>query len=62
LEIRRNRYKKSYGTPRLKDEYGVVTSERRISRIMKENDISVNSTKKFKSGKGEGKEKIFQKI
>ncbi|WP_320048156.1 IS3 family transposase [uncultured Ilyobacter sp.] len=55
LEVRKNRHKRSYGAPRLKvelkDEYGIITSERRINRIMKENDISVNSTKKFKTGK-----------
>lgn len=60
-------YKKSYGTPRLKaelrDEYGIATSERRISRIMKENDIKVNSTKKFKNKTGgETRENIARNI
>ena len=67
LEVRKNRYKKSYGAPRLKTElkdgYGIVTSERRISRIMKENDIKVNSTKKFKNEKEDGKrENIAENI
>lgn len=53
--IRKNSKKKAYGAPRLKvelfEEYGLNVSVRRITEIMKENDIKVSSTKKFKASK-----------
>jgi len=52
-EVRKNPHKKSYGAPRLKaellEECGLTVSIKRITKLMKANNIRVNSKKKFKA-------------
>jgi len=57
--IRKNKYKKAYGAPRLKipllDEYKINTTVKRISKILREYGIKVNGIKKFKESSASSK-------